>query len=155
MTIGDSLGPEGRRPELYGVRGWLLFLCITLMVFLPIQIAAMLFVIFRSTTAASLQVLVLGLPVVIAANALGVVAGILLYREKPLGVRLAKIWCGLTILLSVLVVIGDPQAVVNSPITVLRTAGLQTAWLVYLYRSERVRNTYSRVRAENAAEVFR
>jgi hypothetical protein len=30
-----------------------------------------------------------------------------------------------------------------------------TAWIAYLYRSERVRNTYSRSTAREAAEVFR
>lgn len=35
MTIGDSLGPEGKRPELYGIGGWLAFLCVSLVLLTP------------------------------------------------------------------------------------------------------------------------
>src|SRR5262245_43985702 len=44
MTLGDTLGPEGGRPELYGIGGWLAFLCVTLLILTPLALAAELFV---------------------------------------------------------------------------------------------------------------
>ena len=35
MTLGDALGPGGKQPELYGIGGWLAFLCVTLLFLTP------------------------------------------------------------------------------------------------------------------------
>ena len=49
MTMGPLVKPDGQGPELYGVRGWLLFLCIVLMVFVPIGVLIELWSVWRRT----------------------------------------------------------------------------------------------------------
>jgi hypothetical protein len=154
MTIGDSLGPDGRRPEFYGVRGWLLFLCIIMMVILPLQMVLIAIAAFGASEPS-----VLGggfLTLLFAVNGVGFVAGVLLYRENPLGLRLAKIWFAFRILLTGGIALLNPAATLTEfPIEALFSVAIPSAWLIYLYRSERVWNTYSRVHAESAAEVFK
>ena len=146
MTIADSLGPEGRRPELYGVRGWLLFLCITLIAFLPLQLAFLFWGAFQTPNILALLPV---LTVITLLNALGIIAGAFLYRERPLGVLLAKIFFCLRIVLSL------PILLQGLSFFSLMAAGQAVAWLIYLFRSERVRNTYAKSTVQDAADVFR
>jgi hypothetical protein len=149
MTLGDALGPGGR-PELYGVRGWLLFLCIVLMVFLPLRVVLFLWVIVASANDPNF--LGLGsLLFILAVLSLGAVAGVLLYRERPLGLILAKIFFAIQLAFAAVALIGSLTTRVSTLVEVFASA----AWLAYLFRSERVRNTYSNVRAEAVSDVFR
>jgi hypothetical protein len=85
-------------------------------------------------------------------------------EEEPCGVhridcdRVAKVLFVLTP--PVWVFIGASVLFFGTATTdaIVQTAGhiiLSAAWLTYLYKSERVRNTYSKAHAESAAEVFR
>jgi hypothetical protein len=77
MTMGDTFGPAERQPQLRGVSGWLLFLCINLMVLLPLRVAIVLWTIL--TTPGLLNPLLL--LTFVALPMLGIVGGVLLYRE--------------------------------------------------------------------------
>ena len=146
MTIADSLGPDGRRPQLYGVRGWLLFLCITLIVFLPLQVIILAWGAFQAPNfLAVLPVLI----VISLLNGFGIIVGAFLYRERPVGVLLAKIFFGLRIALTI------PALLQGISLVALIAVGQAVAWLIYLFRSERVRNTYAKDTARDAAEIFR
>ena len=148
MTIGDTFGPGGRRPQLRGVAGWLLFLCITLMVFLPLRMGLFLWAIL--TTPGSFDRFSFGvLMPIVALPLLGIVGGVLLYRERILGLRLVQAFLGLQVLFGVITLIG------GAGVAALLFVAPSGAWLVYLFMSERVRNTYSRDKSDSTAEVFR
>lgn len=156
MSLGDSLGPDGRRPELYGIGGWLAFLCVTLLVFTPIGFVADIVNVFRAAGMPLYEkALIVGVDIVL--GGLAVFSGIALIRSRPNGLRVAKVLFILS--LAVWVFIGASVLFFGSATTdaIVQTAGhiiLSAAWLTYLYKSERVRNTYARAHAESAAEVF-
>ena len=147
MTIGDAFGPGERRPQLRGVSGWLLFLCIILLVILPLRLAALLWALLTMPGLVDpvAFAIVVGLPL------LGIVGGVLLYREHLLGLRLVQVFFGLQVAFGVVGLIaggGAGRGILSVP-----AAG---AWLAYLFLSERVRNTYfENDNPKRAAEVFR
>ena len=155
MTMGDAFGPGERRPQLRGVSGWLLFLCIILMVLLPLRLALFAWVIFTSTDWATLTssegaiFAVLTSIVLLAFPLLGIVGGVLLYQEKRLGLRLVQVFFGLQVL-------GSGLGVLAGAIGALFFVIPAAAWLAYLFRSGRVRNTYfENDNPKRASEVFR
>jgi hypothetical protein len=153
MTMGDTFGPGERQPQLRGVSGWLLFLCITLMVFLPLRLAFFVWGILTSFDAilsspdwanltspdAVVFAGVILIPV-LALPLLGIVGGVLLYREKRLGLRLVQVFFGLQVLFGTIALIAGATGA-------LAIALPSAAWLAYLFRSERVRTPISRIRA--------
>jgi len=145
MTIGDTFGPGERRPLLRGASGWLLFLCITLIVLVPIRTALFVWVFVRTPDIAATFPVLIG---IIALDGFGTVSGVLLYRERPLGVLLAKIYFGLRIAFGIPVVL---QSLLLGLVLMIGPV----AWIIYLFRSERVRNTCTKAHAESAADVFR
>jgi hypothetical protein len=68
------------------------------------------------------------------------VAGVQLFRLKPVGVKLAKVAEGATIVIGILILLVDPTAGI-------RTIVGGTIWLMYFYKSVRVQNTYFAQRA--------
>jgi len=95
-----------------------------------------------------------GLDIALAGYAIFV--GISLSRMRPNALRIAKIFFFVTLALWLL--IGASAALVSEVATAIQSARqliVSTAWLAYLYRSERVRNTYSRARIEEVSEAFR
>ena len=158
MSSGDAVTQEAR---LQGVRGWLLALCLYLMVLIPVkavlgligawQIAA------RSATLRNGLVLQMALELALAGFA--VYAGLALSRQQPNGASIAKIYFIVTLTLSVLglgmVLLGwlskptdrvfanvlSGPAIFASVSQILISA----AWLFYLERSQRVRATYRAV----------
>jgi hypothetical protein len=90
MTIGDAFGRGERRPQLRGISGWLLLLCIMLLVVFPLRLAVVTWAILRSPIPMSGQPLSIVLFAVVPL-ATGIIAGILLYREQRLGLRLAQL----------------------------------------------------------------
>ncbi len=149
MTLGHSLGPDGQPPELYGVRGWLLFLCIVLMVFVPIGVLIELWSVWQraslTSTARSAAILTTVIDVAVVGLAIG--AGSYLYRMRPIGVRLAQLFFVARLVLAI------AAAVENRSAEAVLAVVVSTAWLIYLFRSERVRLTYGP--ESNVSEVFR
>jgi len=81
----------------------------------------------------------------------GIIAGILLYREQWLGLRLAQLLFSFQLLFAAPALIVGFWNVITA-FTIVTAA----TWLAYLFRSERVRNTYfTNDASRDAAEVFR
>jgi|SRR5882672_8041716 len=149
MTLGHFVKPDGGPPELYGVRGWLLFLCIVLMVFVPIGVLIELWSVWQrpSLTSAGQSAALLTTVVDVLVAGLAISAGSYLYRMRPVGVRLAQIF------FIVRLVIAIAAALENRSAEAVLAVVVSAAWLIYLFRSERVRVTYAP--AANVSEVFR
>jgi hypothetical protein len=155
MAMGDAFGPGERRPQLRGVSGWLLCLCIALVLYLGSHLALLLWAMFvtasilaRGGSVENLrpETLILWL-VMVGLYGLGTAGGVLLYREKLLGVRLVQAFFGVQLALGLITLTEGFEGVLP---TVLGGAGL-----AYLFKSERVRNTYFAGPTETAADVFR
>ncbi|HYM18808.1 MAG TPA: hypothetical protein VEU06_09615 [Micropepsaceae bacterium] len=149
MTFADAQSqPNDHR--LRGVGGWLLFLCLTLVAFVPIGAGLEIWAFWRRALAGQISELiaatVTGLDIIVVG--IGIAAGILLYRTHALGLRLAKLFFAVRLLLGLASMIEGPSLQAANVIAVC------SAFLVYLYRSERVRNTYAAAQASRISEVF-
>ena len=146
--------------DLHGVRGWLLLLCLYLMIAMPlIAILGAIGALQRAATAPALQgalltevVLEIGLAILAA------YAGWALYRIRVNAVRIAKAYFiimfalaifGLGMLLATAPLLSQTEGnalfnTLRAPATVasIRQAILSLVWLIYLQRSKRVRVTF-------------
>jgi hypothetical protein len=156
MTLGDALGPEGKRPALYGIGGWLAFLCVTLLFLTP---AAVLIQLTRTVLVSDLDPMELGFEIGldVAFAAFAVFAGIGLVRMWPKALRNARLYYSVNLALGLLLPVFGfvPPSGAAEVMLGLRVAGVSTAWLLYLYLSERVQNTYSTAHAQTVSDVFR
>ena len=160
MTIGDSLGPEGKRPELDGVGGWLAFLCVSLLFLTPISVLWGIVVPLTSLNdGAPLDEIGIDIVAGVAIAAFAIFAGIGLVRLWANAVRIAKWYFFITAglgLLAVTAVVSEPEVFAPAEVVIFVCwLGASLAGLTYLYRSERVRNTYGKNTVRDAAEVFR
>jgi len=130
--------------DLVGVRGWLAFFLLTMMVFSPLMD-----VVYLTEHPDEIYNPIVWL-VVIVLHGLGFYAGILMLRGKAKGVRWARIRLIVGLVIAVLGLVGtvlggfaDQKTVTASGITsTLRTIGYSAIWLGYLGESKRVKNTY-------------
>lgn len=130
-----------------GVGGWLLLLCALLLVWQPISAGltasnALDAVTMRGLP--SIAVLLLRLVVV----AFGIAAGLSLIARRPFAVALAKTALILSAATDVFVY-STPYFPSNrmpgdTPIYLGATLAYHGIWLMYLFRSQRVRNTFSK-----------
>jgi hypothetical protein len=140
----ESSQPEPRRST--GVGGWLLLLCRLLIIFQPLSLAV--------TAAGALgAVTVRGAPVALIlvlrllVVALGVAAGRALQGRRPGAVALAKV--ALVISAATDVFVYTTPYFPNNRLPgdtfyyVIASLAYHGAWLTYLVRSRRVRNTFS------------
>ena len=128
-----------------GIRGWLLLLCLLLLVGHPVSLALGL-----SAALGALPIRGLSLALVIVARilvaAVGIGAGIALLGVRPGAVRLAQWSLGLSAAMDTFV---DTTSFYprnrlpgTTPLVVAASLAYYTIWLVYLVRSRRVRHTY-------------
>jgi len=89
MTLGDALGPQGKRPELYGIGGWLAFLCVTLLILTPIALVTELIVTLAAQTMDAAEKGFI-IAVDIAVGAFTVFTGLGLVRTWRNALRIAK-----------------------------------------------------------------
>jgi hypothetical protein len=141
MQTGNEVSPEGP----VGVKGWLSLLCRVLLLWHPLAQGLM-----ASTALNSLSVRGLPLALVLlgrlAVTAFGVAAGLALRRRRPGAVGIAQA----SLLLSAgadIFVYATPYVPNNRPpgdATLILAGWIAwyTGWLLYLWRSKRVRNTY-------------
>lgn len=149
MTIGDSLGPAGKQFELQGVSGWLLFLCIVLVVFIPIGVLIELIALWQRTRLSESQIAAFVVTAVDTTMlALAVTAGSLLYRLRRTGVWLARLFFALRLIIALV------AAVENQTAEAVLAIVVSSAWLIYLFSSERVRMTYA-TESARLSEIFR
>jgi hypothetical protein len=153
---GSARGPRGSagspvatrhsgRPRTAGVAGWLLALCVLLLVWQPLSVALV-----ASSALRSLPVYGPLLAVVLLARVLvtgfGIAAGLALIARRSGAVSLAKISLVLSAAMDVFVYT-TPFFPDNRPpgVTAVYIASsllCSGIWLLYLFRSERVARTY-------------
>lgn len=135
-------GPGSDAPS--GVRGWLLVLCLLLLVWEPVSFALTASRLLASlgNRDASVTVLLAGRLVVVG---VGIGAGLALSRRQQQGVVLAQTYFVLSSALSVLLrgtsfFPSDLPPGMAAPAVAL-VLGYNVAWFIYLIRSARVHNT--------------
>jgi hypothetical protein len=126
--------------DLQGVRGWLLFFCISLTVLGPLFALS-------QVTALSTEDAV-GSILELARAVYGLVVGIFLWNVRPEAFRLLWIYFALVVLLGVLGIIGfatAPQEVKSEGlIQSIRSILYALIWYAYFHNSVRVRSTFGR-----------
>ena len=160
MSTQATIREGEQRTDLYGVRGWLLLLCLYLMIAMPlIALLGTIGALQRAIAAPTLQGALLSeIALEIAFAAFAAFAGWALYRMRPNAVKVAKAYFiimltlsnfGLAILVVTALVISRNQdnALLNTlqgpaAVASIRQVILSAAWLAYLLRSKRVRATY-------------
>ena len=158
MSTQATSREDERRTDLYGVRGWLLLLCIYLAIVMPvIAILGAIGVLQLATRAPDLRATLISEGVsALALAGFAAYAGWALFRMHPNAVKIAKAYLITMLVLSILGLILASAFVVsqtpdNAPLNTLRTSAmvailwpaiLSMAWLVYLQRSKRVRATF-------------
>jgi hypothetical protein len=124
------------------ISGWLLVLAVLLIAWAPLNLASS-----ASRTLAALPRRGLGLAAIVLAQvfaaALGVAAGLALIGRRPGAVRLARVSLGMSAIVDILVYV-TPYYPRNRPpgddtITLWASLAYYTAWLLYLWRSNRVK----------------
>lgn len=156
--MSAQLDAADRQGGLYGVRGWLLALCLYLMVLIPALAVLGLIGAWQSAPSSPTLQSALALEAVfeLALAAFAFYAGLMLYRLRPNAVSIAKVYF-ITILtlgllgLGIVIVASLGQrsdAVLGNMMrgpaafAAVREVLLSLLWLVYLERSRRVRATY-------------
>ncbi len=146
-------------PAIKGVRGWLLLLCLFLIVLVPLKAAIGLFAAWQAAANSPTLRGMLAFDAVfeIAFAAFAAYAGVALYRGRTNAVAVAKIYFIVTLTLAVLglglTVIGALQQQTSDRVLAGLLKGpaafvagsqalVSAAWLIYLERSRRVRATY-------------
>ena len=158
MSMQATSREDEHRTDLYGVRGWLLLLCIYLIIVMPlIAILGAIGMLQLAASAPDLRGTLISEGVsALALAGFAAYAGWALYRMRPKAVKIAKAYLITMLVLSILGLIlasafAVSQAPDNAPLNTLRTSAmvailwpaiLSMAWLVYLQRSKRVRATF-------------
>ena len=162
MSAQATIRESEQRTDLYGVRGWLLLLCLYLMIAMPlIALLGTIGALQRAISAPVLQGALLSEVVLEIALALfAAYAGWALYRMRPNAVRIARVYfiimltlsnLGLAVLVVTALVVSRNQD--NALLHTLQAPAavasiwhviLSAVWLVYLQRSKRVRATFSK-----------
>ena len=133
--------------RLEGVRGWLALLCVLLLGWQPISLGLVASSVLDALPARGAPLAAL-LSVRVLVTASGIAAGLALLAERPSAPALAKA----SLLASAVTeafVYSTPYFPSNrlpgeTPLVLAASLAYHAAWLVYLIRSERVRNTYAR-----------
>jgi hypothetical protein len=155
MSSEDAITPERR---LHGVHGWLLVLCLYLMVLVPVlAVLGLLGAWQGATRSPTLQnALFFEAAFEFALAVFAFYAGLALYQKRPNAIVIAKIYFIVMLTLGVLVLgivllglvgqFSDPALAkqLRGPamVAALRQIILSGVWLLYLERSKRVRATY-------------
>ena len=128
-----------------GIRGWLLVLCVLLLVWQPIR-----FGLVASSVLGRLATRGLPLALVLVARVLvtgfGIAAGLALLNRRPAAVRMAMVSLGLTAAVDVFVYMTpffpNNRPPGDTPLYVIASLAYAGIWMLYLARSKRVRETF-------------
>jgi hypothetical protein len=148
-----------QKVPLQGVGGWLLVLCLYLMVLIPLLAVLELFGAFQNANLSPTlkNALLFGALFEIALAAFAFYAGLALYKRRPNAIAVTKVYFIAMLTLGVLglgiVLMGWVTQTANSPfagrmlgpalVAAVRPVILSALWLFYLEHSKRVRATYS------------
>ena len=131
--------------ELAGIGGWLLVLCLLLLVWGPVRSAVV-----ASNALGALSVrgpsLAAALVALVLATSFGVAAGIALLTKRGPAVAIGKAALILSAALDLVIYstsyFPSNRMPGDAPIYIAASLSYHGAWLAYLFRSRRVRNTY-------------
>ena len=127
------------------VGGWLLVLCVWLLAWQPLSLAL---AASSALEALSLRGLPVGLILLmrLAVAAVGVAAGIALFTSRPASVALARVSLALSAVVDTVVYTTSyfPSSLTpgEAPIYAVGSLLFYVIWIVYLFRSKRVKYTY-------------
>ena len=160
MSAQATIREGEQRTDLYGVRGWLLLLCLYLMIAMPlVALLGTIGALQRAIAAPALRGALLAEVVLeIALAVFAAYAGWALYRMRPNAVKIAKFYfitmltlsnfgLGIVLVSALVVSRNQDNALLNTlqgpaAVASIRQAILAAVWLVYLLRSKRVRATF-------------
>jgi hypothetical protein len=152
VAMSDAVAVPECTP-LVGVRGWLLFLCISLVFFVPVLAVADLITPFRSDIITSdhrvLDVFIFGSVPAAVSIVLSIAAGISLWTVRPYAIRLTYAFMVFAVvsecILAPLIYTANFDLDYSDTIdgTAMARMFIYIAiWATYLARSERVHNTF-------------
>lgn len=128
-----------------GVRGWLLVLVVLLLVWQPVSLGL---VASRVVDAIAIRGLPLALVLLLrlVVTALGIAAGLALAGERPSAVAMAKASLVASAAVDIFVYLTpyfpNNRMPGDTPFYIVGSLAYSGAWLMYLFRSRRVRNTF-------------
>jgi len=128
-----------------GVRGWLLVLCLLLLVWQPVSLGLVASSVVDAVAVRGVS-LALVLLLRLAVTALGIAAGLALAGERPYAVAMAKWSLAASAAVDVFVYLTpyfpNNRMPGDTPFYVAGSLAYSGGWLMYLVRSRRVRNTF-------------
>jgi hypothetical protein len=143
-SVKQGLKPPGRTGT--GVGGWLLLLCALLLIWQPVSLALLASSVVGQIALRGLSlVLVLVARVMVAA--LGIAAGIALAGRRPAAVTMAKVSLVASAVTDVFFYstsyFPSNRLPGDTPLYAAASLAYYGIWLVYLYRSKRVKRTFN------------
>jgi hypothetical protein len=133
------------KPVKSGVRGWLLVLCLLLLIWQPLSLGLVASSVLDSLAGGGLPPVLILLTRLLVTGC-GIGAGLALLGRRPGAVTLAKVSLALSAATDVFVYttpfFPNNRAPGQTPIYIAVSLAYATAWFLYLSRSKRVRNTY-------------
>jgi hypothetical protein len=128
-----------------GIGGWLLVLCLLLLIWQPISLGLVASSMLNSLASGGLPA-VLVLVVRLLVSGFGIGAGLVLLGRRPGAVTLAKVALALSAATDVFVYttpfFPSNRAPGQTPIYIIVSLAYSAGWILYLARSKRVRSTY-------------
>jgi hypothetical protein len=129
-----------------GVGGWLLVLCLLLLIWQPISLGLVASSVLDSLASGGLPAVLILLTRLLVTG-FGIGAGLALLGRRPGAVTLAKVSLALSAATDVLVYttpfFPSNRAPGETPLYLAVSLTYSTVWMVYLFRSRRVRETFS------------
>jgi hypothetical protein len=132
-------------PVKSGVGGWLLVLCLLLLVWQPVSFGLLASNVIDDLARRGLT-LALGLLVRVLVTAFGIAAGLALLNLKPGAVTMAMVSLGLTAATDIVIyttpLFPNDRPPGATPYYVIASLAYSGIWMWYLARSKRVQNTF-------------
>ena len=129
-----------------GIGGWLLVLCLLLLIWQPISLGLVASSILDALASGGLPAVLILLTRLIVTG-FGIAAGLALLGRRPGAVTLAKVSLALSAATDVFVYttpfFPSNRAPGETPVYIAVSVTYSIVWIVYLFRSKRVRETFS------------
>ena len=129
-----------------GIGGWLLVLCLLLLIWQPISLGLVASSMLDALASGGLAAVLILLTRLIVTG-FGIAAGLALLSRRPGAVTLAKVSLALSAATDVFVYttpfFPSNRAPGETPVYIAVSVTYSIVWIVYLFRSKRVRETFS------------
>ena len=135
-----------KRSQEYRITGWLLFFCLLLLVWQPVSLGL---VMSRALDALTIRGVPLALVLItrVLVAAFGIAAGLALLGRRAGAVTIAKVSLAVSAAADVFVYttpfFPSNRAPGDTPLVVAASLAYYGVWMIYLFRSKRVKETFS------------